>query len=123
MGKTALAIHLAYALADYFPDGRYTEAVTGLRQAGDIAVEGEALSSLALVQAGLGDDEAAVGSLEAAVRIFSQIRDLRQQALAMRTLGELMKNRREDGPALAYEQQAAAILAQLDAPSATEGYL
>jgi hypothetical protein len=74
------------------------------------------------VQADLGDGNAAVASLEAAVRIFSQIRDLRQQALTLRTLGEMMKNRRQDGPALAYERQAAAILAQLDTPSVAEAY-
>ncbi|HEU4421766.1 MAG TPA: diguanylate cyclase [Pilimelia sp.] len=99
---------------------RYTDAVSGFRLAGDIGGEGEALYSLGLVQADLDDGNAAVASLEAAVRIFRQIRDLRQQAVALRTLGEMMKNRRQDGPALAYERQAAAILAQLDTPSVAE---
>jgi diguanylate cyclase (GGDEF)-like protein len=100
----------------------YTDAVTGFQRAGDMGRKGQALYSLALVQAELNDGNAAIASLEAAMLLFTEIRDLRQQALTLRTLGEMMKNRRENGPALAYEQQAAEILAQLDTPSLTEAY-
>jgi tetratricopeptide (TPR) repeat protein len=80
-----------------------------------VAEEGRALYSLAQVQVDLGEDDAAVTSLEAAVQIFREIRDLSQHAMALRTLGEMMKNRRDDGSALAYQREAAAILAKVEA--------
>lgn len=94
---------------------RYTEAVDSFRQAGNLVHEGRALYTLAQIQIDLGKDDAAVTSLEAAVRIFREIRDLSQQAVALRTLGEMMKNRRDDGSALAYQREAAAILAKVEA--------
>jgi tetratricopeptide (TPR) repeat protein len=97
---------------------RYSAAVEGFSEAGHIAEVGRALYSLALVQIELGDSDAAVTSLESAVRIFREIRDLPQQATALRTLGETMKDRSEDGTALAYEREAAAILAELEVPTA-----
>lgn len=126
VGVGLISYRIGEALAEmgHLPEAarRYADAKTGFRQAGDILGEGEALHQFALVQAQLGDGDTAVASLETAVRIFNQIRDLRQQATALRTLGEMMKNRREDGPALAYERQAAAILAQLDAPNIADGH-
>lgn len=102
---------------------RYAEAVDSFRQAGNLADEGRALYTVAQIQIDLGEDDAAVTSLEATVRIFGEIRDLSRHAVALRTLGETMKNRRDDGSALAYQREAAAILAKVEAsrlvPSAT----
>lgn len=95
---------------------RYEQAIAAYDMIDGLFEKGMILQSLAPVQQELGQIDAAVASLEAAVRIFATTCDLGKQAEALAALGETVQQQvgRPESESAAYARQAAAVTAQLN---------
>ena len=92
----------------------FSEAAIEYRSAGDLAMAGEMLNNVGVVQRGLKEWEAALAAVEAALTLFRELNDRQREAQALGNLGSIrmeMNDLDEAGKALS---EAVEIYNELD---------